>query len=76
METQLNEDSMLIEGGPVQPKPTITYWSLPPTVSSVGVDYLQYSVYCTVYSVQCTVCTVHCTQCTVQCTLYINIQCN
>ena len=29
-------DEMLIEGGPIVPKPTITYWGLPDSVSQRG----------------------------------------
>ena len=36
----LRADEMLVEGGPVPPLPTITYWHLPSKVSSVKLHHI------------------------------------
>ena len=38
MTTGMFEDATLIEGGPIPPKPTLSYWSLPDSVSTLKIS--------------------------------------
>ena len=41
----IKEDEFIEEGGPIAPKPTVTYWGLPDVVSQHDAGFLRESVY-------------------------------